>query len=150
MTTFENVLAALARDGVRFIVVGGLAVMKAGFVRVTEDVDILLDAAAANVRQFLASIESFSPAAATLSPGDFPLEEGAVRFSEAFSVDVFTQMTGLTYADLYAESAPHDVLGQPVRFLGAEGLIRLKRDSLRPKDQIDVDALRRIQRGEAL
>jgi hypothetical protein len=149
MTTFESVLAGLARDGVRFVVVGGLAVLRAGFVRLTEDVDILIEATEANVRSFLASIEAFSPAAASLSPADFPLEEGALRFAESFSVDVFTLMSGHTYADLLAQSEAYDVRGESVRFLGAEGLIRLKKDSLRPKDQIDVDALRAILRGES-
>jgi hypothetical protein len=144
MIAFDELLARLAAAKVAFVVVGGLAVLKAGFLRVTEDIDLLVEADADNLKRFLAAIEPFSPAAATLSPDDFPLEEGALRFTEDFDVDVFTLMSGHTYADLVPRSDQHQVLGQPVRFLGREGLILLKQDSLRPKDRIDVEALRRL------
>ena len=88
-----------------------------------------------------------SGAAAELTPDDFPLEEGAVRVAEDFDADLLTLMSGHTYADLLPLSAPHDVGGVAVRFLGAEGLIRLKADSLRPRDQADVAALRAILAG---
>ena len=44
MDTFESLLAGLGRAGIDFLVVGGLAVAMAGFVRATEDVDILVEA----------------------------------------------------------------------------------------------------------
>ena len=56
-------------------------------------------------------------------------------------------MSGRTYPDLLDLSEPHEVGGQAVRFLGAEGLILLKGDSLRPKDRLDVDALRQLLAG---
>ena len=37
--SFEKLLALLAESGVRFIVVGGVAVAIQGYVRLTEDVD---------------------------------------------------------------------------------------------------------------
>ena len=36
-------------EGARYLVVGGMAVIRAGFVRATEDIDLLVDAAAENV-----------------------------------------------------------------------------------------------------
>ena len=148
MLTFESALAALARAEVDFLVVGGLAVARAGFVRVTDDVDLLVEGGADNLRRLIDTLATFgSGAAAELTPDDFPLEEGAVRVAEDFDVDLFTLMSGHTYADLLPLSAPYDVGGVAVRFLGAEGLIRLKADSLRPRDQADVAALRAIFAG---
>lgn len=149
MTTFASVLAALARADVEFLVVGGLAVAQAGYVRYTEDVDVLVASGAANVRRLIDALAAVGGgAAAELSPDDFPLEEGAVRVvEEDVVVDLFTLMSGHTYADLLPLSVPHDVGGAAVRFLGAEGLVRLKADSLRPKDQTDVAALRAILAG---
>lgn len=49
--SFEKLLAALADGEVRFILVGGLAVALNGYVRLTEDVDILLDTEEENVRR---------------------------------------------------------------------------------------------------
>lgn len=49
--SFEKFLVKLLADEVRFIVVGGLAVTLNGYVRLTEDVDILIDLAPANVEK---------------------------------------------------------------------------------------------------
>lgn len=40
---FEKLLVGLARAGVDFAVVGGVAVSLNGFIRATDDVDILVD-----------------------------------------------------------------------------------------------------------
>lgn len=37
--TFEKLLALLTASGVRFLVVGGVAVILNGYVRLTEDID---------------------------------------------------------------------------------------------------------------
>lgn len=58
-------------------------------------------------------------------------------------------MSGLRFDDLAGQADERTVRGLPVRFLGAEGLIRLKKDSLRPKDQLDVQALRALPPREA-
>ena len=143
---FAELLAALGRARVEFVV-GGLAVAQAGYVRATLDVDVLVEASEPNLRRLLAVLADFGEGAAReLVPADFPLEEGAVRVAESFDLDLFTRMDGLVYADLLPLSAPHDVEGVPVRFLNAEGLIRLKAPSLRPKDQLDVVALRDLLR----
>lgn len=143
MRTFGNLLVALARADVRFLVVGGLAVAYAGYARFTEDLDLLVEAAPANLARLLSALSAFGDGAAReLTPADFPLEEGAVRIIDDFAIDLFTQMSGHRYADLAPLAAPHDVDGVPVLFLGAEGLLRLKAPSLRPRDQHDAAVLR--------
>ncbi|WP_420457364.1 hypothetical protein [Rubrivirga sp.] len=148
MLTFASALAAMSRAGVDFLVVGGLAVAKAGFARATIDVDVLVEPSPPNLRRLIDVLSTFgSGAAAGLAPDDFPLEEGCVRIAEDFDIDVFTVMSGHTYADLLPLSVVHDLDGAAVRFLGAEGLLRLKSDSLRPKDQLDVAALHALIDG---
>ena len=143
---FVSVLAALARADVGFIVVGGLAVAQAGYARYTEDIDILVSAAPPNLERLLAVLSGIGEGAAgELKPDDFPLEEGAVRIIEDVVIDVFTQMSGHTYDDLLPLAESHPVDGEKVLFLNVEGLIRLKEGSLRPKDQLDVQALRSIR-----
>ena len=43
-TPYEKLLAKLARADVKFIIVRGVAVALNGFVRTTEDIDILVEA----------------------------------------------------------------------------------------------------------
>ena len=144
----ESVLAAFARADVDVIVVGGLAVAQAGYARFTEDIDVLVEASTPNLERLIGVLAAMGEgAAAELTPADFPLEEGAVRVIEDAVIDIFTMMSGHTYADLEAESVVHDLEGQAVRFLSAQGLIRLKSGSLRPKDRLDVLALRAVLEG---
>ncbi len=151
MDMFASVLVALVRNDVAFLVVGGLAVAKAGYARTTDDLDLVVDASHDNLERLIGVLAGVGEgAAAELSPDDFPVEEGAIRVTEDFDIDLFTQMSGLTYADLLPDSVSHDIGGTAVRFLGAEALIRLKSASLRPRDRFDAEVLRSIQRGDTL
>ena len=151
MNTFESPLADLSRAGVDFIVVGGLAVAAMGYSRMTEDIDLLVEPSAPNLRRLIDALASRGEgAAAELTPEDFPIEEGAVRVIEDFVFDLFTLMSGHTYVDFLPLSLARDVLGESVRFLNIEGLLTLKAPSLREKDQIDTRILRRLQRGDDL
>ena len=147
MDSFESVLVALSRSGVEYILVGGLAVALCGFVRATEDVDILVEASPENLSRLLGCLEAFGEGSAReLDLDDFPLEEGCVRIVEDFPLDVFTLISGRTYADLLPMTAEHTLGDVIIRHLNAEGLLLLKAPSLRPKDQLDADALRTILR----
>jgi hypothetical protein len=77
-----------------------------------------------------------------LSVGDFTMEEGCIRVVEDFPVDIFIVIAGYTFKDLFKYSMVYTTEhAVPVRHLTAQGLVMLKKDSLRPKDRIDIDAL---------
>jgi hypothetical protein len=146
-TPYEKLLANLARAEVKFIVVGGVAVALNGFVRTTDDVDILIERSPDNVQRLLKTLASFGAGhASELSLQDFGEEEGAIRVIEEFPLDIFTVMRGNSYHDLLAHVRATSIHGTTIRFLDSEGLIRLKRDSSREKDQIDISALRKQAR----
>lgn len=146
-SAFEKLLAALSAATVDYILVGGLAVAFCGYVRATEDIDILVRVNAKNIQRLLDVLADFGQGAASeLEVDDFAMEEGAIRVIEDFPLDIFTQMSGYRYEDLAAMSVNRQVNGHTIRHLSIEGLILLKEDSLRPKDQLDVQALQAIQR----
>ncbi len=146
---FERLLADLVRSEVRFLVVGGLACLFNGLARSTEDIDMLVDAEPENVRRLLQALASFGEGhAAELTPADFTDEEGAIRLIEDFPLDMFVRMKGLHYADLlpYRRELDGEVR---IPYVDASGLILLKSGSLRQRDQIDVECLKRIRDGLA-
>ena len=146
VTPYEKLLAKLARARVNFIVVGGVAVALNGFVRTTDDVDILIERSPENVACLLEALTSFGAGhARELSFADFDEAEGAIRVVEDFPLDIFTVMRGHRYAELIDCVRRTEIGGAPINFLNAEGLIRLKQESTREKDQIDIAALRRGQ-----
>ena len=142
---FERLLAELSRAEVRYLVVGGLACALNGYVRTTEDVDLLVDPDPGNVKKLLRVLVGFGEGhARDLRVEDFSDEEGAVRLVEDFPVDIFTRMGGRHYSDMLPYRAVRT--GEvPIPYVNAEGLILLKSDSLRPQDRIDVEALRRLR-----
>ncbi len=146
---FESVLVALSRADVRYLVVGGLACVLNGLVRMTEPIDILVDRETGNIERMLAALATIGDGhARELRVEDFSDEEGAVRLVEDFPIDIFTRMGGRRYADLL----PHRLVraGEPpIPFVDADGLILLKSQSRRDRDRIDVEALRRLRRGES-
>jgi hypothetical protein len=93
----------------------------------------------------LEALKSFGEGSAQeLCVGDFSREEGSIRVIEDFPLDIFTIMNGNTYTDLLTHSRIHRVGDTAIRFLGPTGLILLKENSLRPKDQLDVQMLKQI------
>jgi hypothetical protein len=146
--TFEKLLVRLANGGVDFVIVGGIAVTLHGYVRLTEDVDILIDASLPNVRRFLDALADYGEGfARELSPEDFNDEEGAIRIveeTERSQIDVFTRMSGLRYADLRADAEILSLSGHSIPYASKAALIGLKSRSVREKDQFDVAALKKL------
>ena len=147
--SFAKLLARLADHGVRFIVVGGVAVTLQGYVRLTEDVDLLIDGSPDNVKRFLACLAEYGEGhARELSPEDFDDSEGAIRIVEEVEqcqIDVFTRMSGLHYADVMGD-ADHLALGDhAIPYASKASLIHWKEASVREKDRLDALALRRLQ-----
>ena len=149
LTTFEKLLAALAAAPVDFLCVGGVACSLCGFVRATEDVDILVARQRPNLENMLTVLRGFGEGAAReLTPDDFPDEEGAIRVVEDFPVDIFVRLQGHAFEDLLTYRSWHDLEGIRIPYLNAAGLILLKQNSWREKDRLDVAALQRLQAEE--
>lgn len=147
--SFEKLLGLLAESGVRFVVVGGVAVTLHGYIRLTEDVDLLVSAEARNLECLLAALKHFGEGyASELQPSDFDDSEGAIRIveeTESCHVDLFTRMTGRRYEDVVGDAEIFKLNGLEVRYASKDALIAWKENSVRDKDRLDALALRRLQ-----
>ncbi len=146
--TFEKLLVILAEGGVDFVLVGGVAVTLHGYVRLTEDVDILIESSTTNIQRFLDSLADYGEGfARELSLEDFTDEEGAIRIveeTELSQINVFTRMSGLRYLDLKVDAPILSLKGHEIAYASKAALIRLKSNSVREKDQFDVAALKQL------
>jgi len=147
--SFEKLLAHLAANEIDFLLVGGLAVALNGYVRLTEDVDILIDTDSANISRFLEAMTHYGEGhGGTFRPEDFDESPGALRLieeTEQSQLDIFTVMDGLNYRDLAPEAESYALGEHTIRYASRSMLIRLKSSSVREKDQIDVFALKRLE-----
>lgn len=134
----------LSSAGIRFIVVGGVACALNGFVRATEDLDMLVDASEDNIKILLDVLHKWGEGhARELSVEDFPVAPGAIRLIEDFPLDMFTFLNEKTYEDLLPKTKKTE---QGIVYLNADGLIEVKKDSFREKDKIDIIALRNLKK----
>ncbi len=146
---FEKLLAALVNGRVDFALVGGLAVGLNGFLRGTKDVDILVGDEPRNLEKLLEVLRGWGEGwARELSVEDFTPEEGCIKVSEEFDLDIFTRMTGRSLDDFRQHLKYSSNEAVRVPFLDASAIIELKQHSVREKDQLDVLALRRILQDE--
>ena len=142
---FEKLLVALARAGVDFAVVGGVAVSLNGFVRATDDVDIIVRESPENIGALLGTLSRWGEGwARELKVEDFVPQEGSIRVMENFDLDIFTRMKGKALEDFRPRLRYLEAQGVRIPYLGAADLISLKEGSWREKDQLDVAALKRI------
>jgi hypothetical protein len=142
---YEKLLVALVRAGVDFAVVGGVAVSMNGFVRATEDVDIIVGSSPENLQKMLDCLKGWGEGwARELNVGDFSIESGAIRLVEGFMLDMFVLMREKTLDDFRPHLRHLKTGDVSIPYLAPEDLVFLKQDSWRDKDKLDVQAMREI------
>jgi acylphosphatase len=147
---FENLLVKLASSGVDFAVAGGVAISLNGFVRATDDVDILVGKSTNNLRKLLDCLTSWGQGfARELKVEDFADVPGAVRVMENFDLDIFLQMREKTLEDFRPNLRFFESGAVRIAYLSPADLIFLKDGSWREKDQLDVSAMKEILAREA-
>ena len=147
---FEKLLARLASSGVDFAVVGGVAISLNGFVRATDDVDILVGKSPENLRKLLACLADWGQGfARELKVEDFSDAPGAIRVMENFHLDIFVQMREKSLDDFRPNLRHFESENVRIAYLSPADLIFLKQGSGREKDQLDVAAMKEILAREA-
>lgn len=140
-------LAALCQslndEGVRYLLIGGFAVILHGFVRTTKDIDLLIDASDENVAAVKRALARLPDnAAADIREGDVR-EYTVVRVADEIVVDLMASACGVTYDQaIQQDTEVHIITGVAIPVAGQQLLIRLK-DTYRPSDHLDVAFLKR-------
>lgn len=141
----RSIFSALSRSGARYVVFGGIAVVLHGLARATKDLDLFLEPSPENVDAVRKGLlEALGdPALQEITPDELQ-RYGLVRYGlpeHDFVIDLTTRIgEAFAFADL--ESQVVDVGGVPVTIATPRQLIRMKRETGRPQDQVDVVRLR--------
>ncbi|MFM2294179.1 MAG: hypothetical protein RLZZ350_592 [Verrucomicrobiota bacterium] len=97
---FEKLLVALVCSGVDFAVVGGIAISMNGYIRATDDADIIISDSPENLHKLLPCLEQWGEGwARELKVEDFTIKEGSIRLIEDFILDMFIWMRGKSLDD---------------------------------------------------
>lgn len=148
MQTADELLHLLRRlheEGVEYILVGGHAVRLNGFVRATEDIDLLPSSLEIGRRVIRAL--GFLGASRELDPDWFEVDPRAsenIRIADELLIDLLFPANGENYQSLQPHVRTLEVDGVAIRTLDIEGLLKTK-TGYRDKDRIDRDALQRLR-----
>jgi len=143
---FLEVLRALAREGVDYVLVGAVALGIHGLVRATEDVDLFIRPDGENVERLKRALRSVwdDPEIAGITAQDLAGEYPTVRYGppgEGFVIDLLSRLgSAFAFEDLEAETVSLE--GVPVRVATPATLYRMKKGTVRPIDRADAAALR--------
>jgi len=136
-----RLLEAFNRHGVRYVIIGGWAVILHGFVRTTMDIDLMVEPSPENLERILKALREFSK--------DESLEElktldltgyGVVRVApEDFDIfiDLVWKIGPVDFYTAISNAEDAEMNGITVKVAGIDTLIEMKR-TVRPKDQMDL------------
>ena len=155
-TAYARLVEALVDAGVRFVVIGGVALVARGGARLTQDLDVVYDRAPDNLDRLVAAVGPLHPRLRGAPPElpfffDARTLRSGLNFTfvtDAGELDIFGEVAGLGgYLEAEAASSIVTLFGRDVRLLGLDGLERTKRAAGRAKDLLDLETIRALQRA---
>lgn len=145
----SRLCAELNRLDARYIVVGGFAIIEAGFPRLTGDVDLLVDISPENERRVFEALRSLPDKAVNeLDPGDIE-KFTVVRVGDEICVDLMKSGCGVDYAEAIKDAVWREIEGVKIPFASPATLWRMKQTH-REKDIPDRIFLRRLLEAQGI
>lgn len=140
----------LNRLGARYVVVGGFAIIAAGYPRLTTDVDLMVAADAENEAKVFSALSTLPDnAVRELQPGELQ-QYNVIRVADEILVDLMRSAGGIDYEEAAKHVVVREVGGVPIPFASPRLLWRMKAVTHREKDALDLLFLRQwfAERGE--
>jgi hypothetical protein len=147
----RSLLEALNGRGVRFVVIGGVAVGAHGYLRATADLDLVPDPDPKNLDQLIEALDSLDATLPTVGGRSFDSVGDARVIRRGGNVTTDTRYGGLdvvqrargvpTYSLLSEDAVDSDVLGVPVKVCSLSRLREMKEAQGRTQDQADLENL---------
>ncbi|MGH7278675.1 MAG: hypothetical protein ACREJG_08300, partial [Candidatus Rokuibacteriota bacterium] len=126
---FRDLLVLLADAGVEFVIVGAYALAFHGAPRASGDIDLFVRPSAANAQRVFEALVRFGAPleSARVSPADFTQPGTVYQVGlPPRRIDVLTQISGLSFDEVWASRVPADVEGRTVWFIGRAALLTNK------------------------
>lgn len=147
-----DIWKSLYDNEVKYLTIGGFAVIIHGYNRTTGDLDILVENSLDNKKKLRKALKD-------IGFGDFEQIE-SMEFIPGWTdfivgpglrLDVMTSVKGIDekeFNELYRFSETTVIENIPVRVIDYKNLIRIKQASGRTKDQLDIEELEKIKKWD--
>jgi len=148
---FNEFIHLLNKHNVKYVMVGGWAVIFEGYSRTTGDIDFLIEISEENAEKILKVLEDFWGSSIGFAKEDFMKEDEVIMMGRApFRIDILTSISGITFNEVYKSSKIYYDGNLEIRCIGIEGLIKNKKASGRLKDLADAEKLEKILKKRKL
>lgn len=137
----QKVFASFEKNDVRYVIIGGIAVVLHGVPRLTLDLDILIEPTPENAERLLKALLDAGFVTAGLTTSAQLLENEITVFDDVERIDVQTRTPGIAFADAWNRHELFHIQDMAVRVISRADLIASKRAAGRPVDIEDVRAL---------
>jgi hypothetical protein len=150
---YKDLLSAFQSHGVKYLVVGGFAVIYHSQPRFTQDMDLFINADPDNANATYAALAEFGVPLQGIRPEDFTDRNSFFRFGrEPRGFDILPAIPGVDFDEAWerrVETVIDPASGLKANFISAEDLIASKLAAGRPQDLADVDAIRKAAESQA-
>lgn len=145
---FKELLNLLAKYKVRYLVVGGYAVMKYTEPRFTKDLDLWISTDGENPKAIFEVLKKFGAPLKDLSPDDFA-EKGYFYSmgNSPFRLDIMMSIPGVEFECAWERREDARIEELTIPFISRADLIKAKETSGRAQDLIDLKNL--LKDGQA-
>ena len=139
---FKDFLQLLHSHQVEYLLIGGYAVGYHGYPRATGDMDIWIAIEPHNAEKVVAALKEFGFDVPELSVDMFLQEKRVIRMGvPPLKIDITTTISGVSFAECYAERIVEILDGVRVNLIGLKHLKANKKASGRLKDLTDLQNL---------
>jgi len=147
LADFLHLCRQLNEKKVKYIVVGGMAMIQHGFVRATEDIDLLVEASRDNEMRIKDALLYLpDKAVSDLNDGDID-SYSVVRIADEIVIDLMKSACNIEYQEASKSIVPVDIEGVVIPFASIDLLWKMKQ-TVREKDKLDRSFLaEKIKKG---
>ncbi len=148
---FIELLSLFEKHKVRYLIVGGYAVMKYSEPRFTKALDILIATDTENANSVYTALKEFGAPLANLTADDFTHQDYFYQMEvPPLRVDIMMSIPGISFEDAWNNLEIVVISDRKIPFISRSDLIRTKEASGRPQDKIDVEKLKEAEELDAL
>jgi predicted nucleotidyltransferase len=143
---FAEFLDALNKNGVRYVVIGGIAVLSHIPYRTTRDIDVLIEPSLENAQRARAAVQAWGSFEPEYAAEDF-ISGDILSFGGLLRVEIHSNVPGATWESVWEHRVPGELQGIPTAFAGIDDLIDMKRAAGRSEK--DLPDLKRLEKLKA-
>jgi predicted nucleotidyltransferase len=142
---FADFIKILNGKNVKYVLVGGLAVLMHGHFRTTKDMDIYYEGSKENGKKLLECLDEFGFGFLKLSLDDILDKDGYIKLGrEPVRIDLFCDLPGVEFDEVYRDAITIEDEDLKIKVIHVNHLITNKLKAGRLQDLDDVKKLTKI------